>query len=200
MQKMMTAIALAIAAALTMVPTAQAQDQVAPVAGTPAPLILVVDQNEAVRLSAAGKDMVAQVEAYSKKMQEEFEPEQKKIANDAKQLQEQASVLDAKVREQRQKSLRDRQVSLERRVQERQAQIQGGVNKVRQQIAEALEPILKEIMIERGANLLIQRGAVVLGAIDVDITMAAIQRLNERLPKVTVELVEPPKPAEGAGQ
>ncbi len=167
--------------------------------GTPAPLILVVDRALVMRQSAAGKDMIAQVDAYGKKMEEEFGPEEAKIRADAKDLQEKASVLDAKVRDQRQKALRDRQTALQRKIQERQAKIQGGVNKARQEIAVALEPILKEIMIERGANLLLERGVVVLGAIDVDITAAAIARLDERLPKVVVELVDLPEGAAGEG-
>ncbi|MBI1239576.1 MAG: hypothetical protein GC199_09580 [Alphaproteobacteria bacterium] len=192
--------ALALAVFFAEPALAQETAPAAPVAQTtPTPLILVVDRAVVMRQSAAGKDIVGQVEAYGKKMEEEFGPEEAKIRADAKQLQEQASVLDPKVREQRQKGLRDRQAALQQRIQERQAQIQGGVNKARQQVAEALEPILKEIMIERGANLLLDRGVVVLGAIDVDVTGSAIQRLDESLPKVQVELVEVPKPMEGEG-
>lgn len=173
-----------------------AQDQpapAAPVQTTPAPLILVVDQNEVVARSLAGRDIAEQVQAYRQKIEAEFGPEQEKIIKEIKQLQEQASVLDPKVREQRQRQLRDRGAALEKRLQERQLQLQGGINKARQEVAQALDPILKEIMIERGGNLLLQKGVVILGAIDVDVTAAAVQRLDQRLPKVAVELVELPK-------
>lgn len=167
-------------------------------ATTPAPLILVVDRNAVMRQSLAGKDIIAQVDAFGKQMEAEFGAEESSIRADAQAFQQQASVMDPKVREQKQKSLRDRQAELQRKVQERQAQIQAGVNKARQQIAVALEPILKEIMIQRGANLLIERQTVILGAIDVDITQIAIQRLDQVLPKVPVELVAVPTTGGGA--
>ena len=43
-------------------------------------------------------------------------------------------------------------------------------------------------MAERGANLLLDRNAVVLGTVDVDVTGVAIARLNQTLPTVKVML------------
>jgi len=47
-------------------------------------------------------------------------------------------------------------------------------------------------MAERGANLLLDRNSVVLGTVDVDITGLAVQRLNQKMPSLKVELVPPP--------
>ena len=47
-------------------------------------------------------------------------------------------------------------------------------------------------MAERGANLLLDRNAVVLGTVDVDITGVAIARLNQKLPAVKVVLTPLP--------
>ena len=58
---------------------------------------------------------------------------------------------------------------------------------------QALGPILQGIMKERGANLLLDRSAVVLGTdSNIDITGVAVQRLNEKMPAIKVELVPPP--------
>lgn len=46
--------------------------------------------------------------------------------------------------------------------------------------------ILNEIMIERGANFMIDKSLVVLGPSDLDVTNRAITRLNIMLPKVIV--------------
>ncbi len=77
-------------------------------------------------------------------------------------------------------------------VQKKQNLIQGGFIKARGQVEQALGPILQGIMTERGANLLLDRNAVVLGTVDVDITGLAVQRLNQKMPTVKVELVAPP--------
>jgi hypothetical protein len=58
---------------------------------------------------------------------------------------------------------------------------------------QALGPILQGIMKERGANLLLDRSAVVLGTDStIDITGVAVQRLNQKMPSLKVDLVPPP--------
>jgi hypothetical protein len=46
-------------------------------------------------------------------------------------------------------------------------------------------------MVERSSNLLLDRGLVVLGATQLDVTQTVITRLNTALPKVTVTPVAP---------
>lgn len=160
---------------------------------TPAAMILVVDRGEVLRNSAAGKKMLEQIDTLGKSMQTEYEPEQKKLQEDAQGLQSQLAVLAPSAREERQRALRDRQVALQRKVQERQAQIQGGINKARSTIEQALNPILEQITRERNANMLVERGLVVWATADIDITQVAVQRLDTALPTVTVELVPVPQ-------
>ncbi|MBV9063203.1 MAG: hypothetical protein JOY77_09795 [Alphaproteobacteria bacterium] len=47
-------------------------------------------------------------------------------------------------------------------------------------------------MQERGANLLLDRGAVVYGTGNFDITPVAVQRLDQRMPSVKVQLTALP--------
>lgn len=60
----------------------------------------------------------------------------------------------------------------------------------------ALGPILQGIMAERGANLLLDRGAIVMGTGDFDVTRLAVQRLDQKMSTVKVNLVTPPKQAQ----
>ncbi len=85
-----------------------------------------------------------------------------------------------------------KQAGFQRKVEARQGLIQGGVFKARQQVEAALGPILQGIMQERGANLLLDRTAVVLGTVNVDITAVAVQRLDQRMPSIKVQLVALP--------
>jgi outer membrane protein len=58
-----------------------------------------------------------------------------------------------------------------------------------------VSPIVQGIMRERGANILIDRAVVVIAsAATFDITATAVQRLNQRLPALKLEL--PPMPAQ----
>jgi len=172
----------------------------APAAKAPTAVILFLDRATVLRQSAVGKDMATQVEGLVKKMEADFAPENKKLQTDVQALQNQAAVLSPEVRQQKVKELEGRRQAFQKKVQDRQAAIQAGLANSRTQVEKALGPILERIMVERSANLLLDRGLVVLGATDLDVTSTVIQRLNGALPKVTVTPVAPktagaPKPA-----
>jgi Skp family chaperone for outer membrane proteins len=165
----------------------------------PTAVILFLDRGTVLRQSSVGKDMYAQVEGLAKKMEAEFSPENKKLQADVQALQAQAAVLSPEVRQQKVKALETRRAAFQKKVQDRQAAIQNGLGTARTQVEKALGPILEKIMVERGANLLLDRGLVVLGATDLDVTASVIQRLNTSLPKVVVTPVAPKAPAKPAG-
>ena len=102
------------------------------------------------------------------------------------------AILSASVKQQKQREFENKRAAFQKRVQDRQGLIQGGLLKARQQVETALGPILQGIMKERGANLLLDRNAVVLGTVDVDVTGIAVQRLNQKLPTVKVALAPLP--------
>jgi len=68
-------------------------------------------------------------------------------------------------------------------------------------VERALGPVLQGIMVERGANLLLDRNAVVMGTDPaVDVTALAVQRLDQKMPSIKVELVPPPPGMQQQGQ
>ena len=171
--------------------TSPATESAAPSGPTPAPKILVIDRATILRQSAAGKDMIAQIDALTKSAETEFKGEDQKLRSDAAAFQQQAAVMAPDVRAARTRDIQGRQQALQKKVQDRQNQIQAGVYKARKLIEDTLGPILEQIMAERQANFLFDRNAVVLGTVDVDITGLAIQRLDLKLAKVKVELTDP---------
>jgi len=184
-------------------PAAAGARPAAPVAGGKAPtaVILFLDRATVLRQSAVGKDMASQVEGLVKKMEADFAPENKKLQADVQALQSQAAVLAPDVRQAKIKDLETRRQAFQKKVQDRQASIQAGLAQARTKVEQSLGPILEKIMIERGANLLLDRGLVVLGATDLDVTASVIGRLNVALPKVVVTLAKPPAaPAAGGAR
>lgn len=166
----------------------------------PPAVVLVVDRQAILRQSKAGQDMLRQVEEMGKAMEAEFGSEEKRLREDAAALQQQAAALSPQARQAREAELRRRQEQLQKAVQERQAAIQNGINKARAQIEQALGPILQQIMVERGGNLMLDRSSVILGSVDVDATAAAVQRLDQVLPAVKVEPIAPEAGEGGQGQ
>ncbi len=164
----------------------------APAAGTPAPVILVIDRNAILRASKVGQSIVAQVNGYTQAAESEFKGQAAALRGQEQQLQQQIAILAPDVKAKKIKAFQGQQQAFQQKVQERQAQIQGGVMQARQQVETALGPILQGIMAERHANLLLDRNAIVLGTVNIDITATAVQRLDQKLPNVKVQLVNPP--------
>jgi outer membrane protein len=198
-KKALTASILTVFASTFMITSAMAQ--AAPAAPRPAAapaaasaaakkpgpaVILFVDRGAIVRNSTVGKDMFKQVEALAKKMESDYKPENDKLQADIQALQAQFQVLAPDARETKRKELESRRQAFQKKVQDRQGDIQNGMNKARQQLEASLGPILEQMMVERGANLLLDRSMVVLGSVDLDVTQVAIQRLDRALPKITV--------------
>ncbi|HEV2562204.1 MAG TPA: OmpH family outer membrane protein [Rhizomicrobium sp.] len=186
---------LAFTAAISFAPAALAQGGQTPPAGgqaTPAPKILVIDRAAILRVSKVGQDIVRQVNGYTVAAEKEFKAQSDGLRKEGQALQQQVAILSPDVKAQKIRAFEVKQAAFQQKIEQRQGLIQGGVLKARQQVEAALGPILQGIMSERGANLLLDRNAVVLGTVDVDITRTAVQRLDQKMPSVKVGLVAPP--------
>jgi Skp family chaperone for outer membrane proteins len=183
--------AFAIAASMFVTPAAA---QPKPAAGTPVPKILVINREAILRQSKVGQDIVKQVNGYTQAAEKEFKGQGEQLRKDGGALQQQLAILAPDVKAKKIADFENRQRSLQAKVETRQQQIQGGVLQARQKIETALGPIVQGIMRERGATLLLDRGAIVWGTGDIDITRTAIQRLDQKMQTVKVNLVSPPKP------
>ena len=155
---------------------------------TPDPKILVIDRNAILRASKAGQSIVQQLQGFSKSAEGEFKTEGEGLRKEGEALRAQIAILAPDVKARKIKDFQAKEAAFQQKVQGRQGEIQGGLYKARQQVEDALGPILKGIMNERHANLLLDRSVVVLGTIDVDITAEAVQRLDQKLPTVKVQL------------
>ena len=142
--------------------------------------------------------MLAQAQNFSKQAETQFKTEETQLTNEAGQLQQQLAILSPEVRDQKEKEFTAKQQAFQARVAQRQAEIQAGFNKAARQLEVALEPILKALMVERGANMVLDRQSVILSTVDIDVTPLAVQRLDKALPHVKVELTAVPAGAAAA--
>jgi Skp family chaperone for outer membrane proteins len=188
-------VALAATDALAQAPAPAKPRAPSPAAATgavPAPKIIVVDRQAILRGSSVGQDIVRQVNAYTQQAEKEFKAQQNSLQKESQTLQQQVAILAPDVRAQKIRAFQIKETAFKQKVEARQALIQGGVMKARQQVEAALGPILQGIMQQRGANILLDRAAIVLGMVDIDVTQLTIQRLNQKLPTAKVQLVSAP--------
>jgi outer membrane protein len=199
------ALGAGIPAQSTAPAAAAAPAQAAPAAAAPAgaaatsavqsPRIVVIDRQQLLQRSAAGKDIFTQTQTLSKQLETQLRTEEGQLQTEATQLQQQMAIMAADVRAQKEKDFNSKQQAFQTKVQQRQAQIQASFNQAARQVEVALDPILQAIMKERGANMVLDRSAVIVATSDVDVTSLALQRLDRALPRVKVDLA--PLPAAG---
>ena len=155
--------------------------------------ILLIDRQAILRFSKVGQDVARQVETYSTQAKAEIAGEQKALQTEAQKLQQDIAILAPDAKAKKVAEFDAKQNGLQANAQKKEQMIQGGLMKAQQTIAQTLEPILQTLMQQRGANLILDKNAVVyaspqaVGAFD--ITMPAIDQLNQKLPTLKVDLV-----------
>ena len=84
------------------------------------------------------------------------------------------------------KELQQRQVTAENEVRGKEQDYARSVQYVRQQILEAVNPIITAVMREKGASLALDRDVTLATAQSLDVTNEVMTRLNSALPRVNV--------------
>lgn len=148
---------------------------------------LVVDLNRVVRESAALKaaqptldSKRTALEAKVKSYQDQFRTE-----GEALQKQAQSGVAAPDVLEARQRDLQAKVQRADQDINNLRNEAGKVENFVVEQILNASRPVINTVIQERGANLVLNREAVVFAAPAIDITGTVIARLNTSLPTVS---------------
>lgn len=152
--------------------------------------IITVDRNSFFVDSEAAKDIAKQVKTLREGIESDLNKKMEALTTERDQLAGQQTILTQDVFEEKAKQLQERFVALQAEAENKQRQLQAAVAKAQSKILEAVSPILDEILKEKKANLMLERGIIVKGAVDIDVTATAMLRLNEKLPSVKVELAQ----------
>ena len=178
---------LPFALALLATPALAAGPQVA------APKILVIDSTALLTRSKVGMDVARQIKALSDQVKGDLGAQAKNLQAQEQALSQQVAILAPDVKNQKIKDFQAKEANLQAEAGKKQQMLEYSNFVATQQIGAAMEPIVKQLMQERGANLVLDRKAV-LSASDnsFDITQAAIDRLNQKISTLKVTLAGPP--------
>lgn len=192
---MKTLSALALAFAVFAPAAALAQ------ANPPGPRVVVIDKVAILQSSKVGQDVAKQVQTLAEQARNDLTAQGRAIQNEGRQLQQQVAILAPDLKQKRIAAFEAKQRSLQGAAQKKDDQIKGGFMRARQAMEQALGPILEEVVKERGANLVLDKQAVVFannGAFD--ITREVIARLDQKMPTYKVTLASAPAPSAPAQQ
>lgn len=185
MKKML--IALALAGAATPVMAQQ----------LPAAVIVTIDRQEMIATSAAAKaaqaDLKPKADALQARLNQlrtSLQAEEQTLRQSAPQQGAAPAAVQAWQAKARDFDTRRQQADQE--LQRRQAELQQTEQWVIKQINDGAQPIIGQIMRERGANIAVDEQVTIQHAAAIDITADVVARLDKALPKVSTTLPAPP--------
>ena len=183
--------ALALALPLLLTTTAAFADP-------PQPKIVVLDRRAIMSFTKAGQDMAKQMQAYSNQAKNELAARGKALQNEGRNLQQQVAILAPDLKAKKLAEFQAREQALQSEVQRKDEQMRTAYAQAQQTMESKLGPILQQIVKERGANLVLDKQAVVFApqAGGFDITGDCIKRLDQQMPALKLNFsASAPKPA-----
>jgi outer membrane protein len=167
-------------------------------ADPPQPKIVVINRSDILRFSKVGQDIQKQMQAAATQAKADLSGQAKSIQAEERTLQQQVAILAPDVKAKRVAAFQARAQSLQGAAQRKDEQLKAAFAQAQKAMEDALGPILQQIVKERGANIVLDKQAVVFATQgQFDITTDVINRLNQKLPAFKINLnaqsAAPPK-------
>lgn len=157
--------------------------------------IITVDRQRILEQSAAGQDGTRQLKAQIDALQATVANFQDKFKKEEEALVKQKGLLQEDEFKKRVQDVQRREQAAEEEVNQKRTEIQRSQQYVLNQINAQILPVVQELMTARGANLVVDRGSIVVGSPALDVTAVVIDKLNVKLPRVSVTPPAPQQPA-----
>ncbi|MCR9128050.1 MAG: OmpH family outer membrane protein [Alphaproteobacteria bacterium] len=165
--------------------------------------VLVMSEERILRESAVGQHIATELQRIGQEIQAELAPLGQSIQQENEALTAETSALSEEAIRQRPdllsrlQTLQQDAQQFELRRRQAQQEIVATERAAMQPVLETLQGVLQEIVQERGAAVLLDRSAVVYAGESIDITAAAIERLNQRIATTPVNRVRLPQQGQG---
>jgi outer membrane protein len=160
------------------------------------PKIVVLDKVAILQYSKAGQDIGKQVQAYAAQAKNDLTAQGKALQSEGRALQQQVAILAPDLKQKKLAAFQAKEQSLQAQAQKKDDQIKYSFMMARQAMEKQLGPILQQVIKERGANMVLDKQAIVMAnSTAFDITGEVINRLNQVMPSYKVNLTSPPPQA-----
>ena len=158
-------------------------------ADPPQAKIVVLDRTAILQFSKVGQDIARQMQKYADQAKADLSAQGRALQKEGAALQQEVAILAPDLKQKRLDAFRAKEQSFQGAAARKDEQLKAGFAQARQTMEQALGPILQQLVKERGANMVLDKQAVVFSnAAGFDITGEAINRLNQKLPSVKVNL------------
>ena len=152
----------------------------------PETIIGVIDLNFILSESKAAIDAAEQIENIALKIEKEIKETDQSLIDEQNELAESQLILAPAVFEEKRKEYEKKVQNYNISRQEKLMSIDLLVSDSRNDVLNALKPILENISNEKGITILLEKNSVLLNAENMDITKEALKTLDKELPSIKV--------------
>ena len=156
---------------------------------SPKAIIGVIDMQRIMRELAVVKDVNAQIKIFEEKINTELTSEENKLKDERKQIERQKTLVTPEAYSEKQAAFNRKAAEFRRVVQEKNRRLQLSRIKALDEIRAQMLPIVRKVMDDYGATLVVDVQEVLYAEKPLEITDNVIERLNKDLKKIKVELV-----------
>lgn len=150
--------------------------------------IAVVDVQGIMRAAKAAKAVHDQIEERRGAYQDEVTAEEKRLRLAEQDLAQQRAVLAPDAYQQKVRDFQSQVSEVQRQVQMRKRELDESFAKAMNEVRKSLVSVVAEIAEQRGIKLVLFKSQIVIAEKALDVSDETLQRLNERLPTVKVDL------------
>jgi outer membrane protein len=161
-------------------------------------VMLVVDPQQIIAESKAGKSISQQMDQHRQAFMKEMAQSETSLNKQRDELQRQSTVLSKEAVDQRLRDFQAKVDDLRRNADSKQRTLQYSWSLALNEIERNIVQVVSDIATERKASLVLSKQAAVIVDKNLDITPEALQRLDQRMPTVAFNLVQPPSPQAAA--
>ncbi len=154
----------------------------------PATVIGVIDLNYILAESKAAKDATEQIEKIAIDIENEIKVSDQNLIDEQNELIESQQIMAPAAFDDKRKEYEKKVQNYNITRQEKLMSIDEIISESRNDVLNALKPILEEISNEKGITILLEKNSVLLNAENMDITSQALDILNNELPSIEVTI------------
>src|SRR5450432_4697309 len=149
--------------------------------GPPIPGLCIVSMNQAISQSTVGQYVTGRLNQITAQVKAELGPENTAIETDGRALEAARPTLDAATFQTRAQALQTRINALRQKADLRQREVQATEQKAVNRIAQELDPVVRQLYLQKRCSALLDKSSVVNANRDMDMTAQAITGLNGRI-------------------
>jgi len=156
-----------------------------------APVVAVVDIQKVLRECNASKAVREQLQAKRDGYQKEILEREKALHDEQQALKKAQSTLTEAQFTEKRKAFEAKVKKVQESVQNRARTLDTAMNDALNQIKQTAGQIVSDAAAARKANLVLDKGQVVVVESSLDLTKEVMEKMNAKLPKVDVKFTEP---------